>query len=79
VSKEQEVEMLLNWEDDIIEALINVNNNNNDLVYMFNMDSFTFKTLLENIDLLLVHPVEQAATNAAWEAYCTELFGMGFT
>jgi hypothetical protein len=78
VFKEQEAEILLNWEDNIIEALVNINNNNNNLVYIFNIDSFTFETLPENIDLPLVYSVEQAATNAAWEAHYAKLFSMGF-
>ena len=49
----------------MIEALVDVNDDDNDLVYVFDMDSFTFETLPENIDLPLVYSVEQAATNAA--------------
>ena len=41
---------------------------------MFNIDNFTFEALPENMDLPLVDLVEQAAADAAWEAYCAELF-----
>jgi hypothetical protein len=51
----------------------------NDLVYVFDIDNFTFETLLKNIDLLSIDPIEQAAADASWEAHYTELFSTGFT
>jgi hypothetical protein len=38
--------------------MVDVDNDDDDLVYMFNIDNFTFETLPENIDLLLVDLVE---------------------
>ena len=56
--------MLLNWEDDIIETPVNVDNDN-DLAYMFNINNFICDPLPENMDLELVNPVDQAAADAA--------------
>jgi len=78
VSKEQEAEMLLNWEDDMMETPVDVDDDD-DLAYVFNMDNFICDPLLENMDLESVDPVDQAAADAAWESYCTELFSTGLT
>jgi hypothetical protein len=76
VSKEQETELLLNWEDDMMETPVD-NDDDNDLAYAFNIDNFICDPLLENMDRESVDPVDQAAADAAWESYYTELFGTG--
>jgi hypothetical protein len=43
----------------------------NNLAYVFNMDNFICDLLPENMDL---PSVEQAAANADWQSFCTELF-----
>jgi hypothetical protein len=52
VSKEQEAEMLLNWEDDM-EGPVDVVDDD-DLAYVFNIDNFICDPLPENMDLPLV-------------------------
>ena len=76
VSKEQEAEMLLNWEDDMMETLVDVDDDN-DLAYVFNMDNFICNPLPENMDLPLVDLVEQAAADADWESFYSGLFSIG--
>ena len=68
--------MLLNWEDDMMETPIDVDDDD-DLAYVFNMDNFICDPLPENMDLELVDSVDQAAVDAAWESYCAELFQTG--